>query len=134
MLLSLALAGGCGDSPTTPAPVFSQTDLRAGSGAPAVAGNKVSVYYTGWLYDPTKPDNKGLQFETNVGKETPFSFVVGNGNVIAGWDQGIVNQRVGGLRRLTIPQSLAYGGTRSGPIPAHATLVFEIELVAIESQ
>ena len=87
--------------------------------------------YTGWLYDPTKPDNKGLQFETSIGR-TPFEFVLGQGQVIPGWDQGLLGLRVGGLRRLVIPPSLGYGAVRQGPIPPNAGLVFEIELLEIK--
>lgn len=134
VLLSAALVAGCSGSPTSPAPVFAQTDLRAGAGAPAASGNKISVFYTGWIYDAGRPDQKGLQFETNVGAENPLTFTLGIGQVIAGWDQGIVNQRVGGLRRLVIPPSLAYGNLRNGPIPANATLIFEVELLSAEAQ
>jgi FKBP-type peptidyl-prolyl cis-trans isomerase FkpA len=135
VIVSATFVSGCSDgTPVSPAPIFSQTDLRAGSGIPALAGYKVSVYYTGWLYDPTRPEGKGLQFETNVGAETPLTFTLGVGQVIAGWDSGILNQRVGGLRLLVIPASLAYGGIRSGPIPAHAALVFEVDLISAEAQ
>ena len=133
-LLPAALLAGCNGSPTSPAVVFSQTDLRAGSGVPALSGNLISVYYTGWLYDPNRPDQKGLQFETNFGAETPLTFTLGVGDVIAGWDSGLLNMRVGGLRRLVIPASLAYGDVRRGPIPANATLVFEVELLSVEAQ
>lgn len=133
-LLPAALVAGCGDSPTSPAPTFSQTDLRAGSGVPALRGNLISVYYTGWLYDANKPDQKGLQFETNFGAEIPLTFTLGVGQVIPGWDSGLLNMRVGGLRRLVIPASLAYGDVRNGPIPANATLVFEVELLSAEAQ
>lgn len=133
VLLSAVVAGGCsGDSPTAPAPAFSQTDLRAGTGAAAAAGNVLSVRYTGWLYDAGRPDQKGLQFETNVGAATPLTFTLGIGRVIAGWEEGLINQRVGGLRRLVIPPSMAYGSFRSGPIPANATLIFEVELLSVE--
>lgn len=133
--VSAAFAAGCSDgTPTSPTPVFSQTDLRAGSGVPAQSGNTVSVYYTGWLYDANRPDGKGLQFETNVGAENPLTFVLGIGRVIPGWDSGLLNMRVGGLRRLVIPPSLAYGNVRSGPIPANSTLVFEVELMSVQTQ
>lgn len=131
MIAAAALAG-CGNSPTEPsssAP-YSQTDLRAGTGTDAVAGKAVTVHYTGWLYDASKPDNKGVQFETSVGS-TPFSFSLGFGQVISGWDQGVPGMKVGGLRRLVIPPSLAYGTVRNGPIPPNATLVFEIELLEV---
>lgn len=132
LALAAALSAACsGDSPTSPAPVFSQTDVRVGPGAAAVAGNTLRVYYTGWLYDAARPDGKGLQFETNVGAAEPFTFPLGIGRVIQGWDEGLVNLRVGGLRRLVIPPALGYGPFRNGPIPGNATLVFEVELVEI---
>ena len=128
--VSTALAG-CGSSPTSPTTgPFTKTDVRIGSGLEAASGNVLSVQYTGWLYDPAKPDAKGVQFETSVGG-TPFSFTLGAGQVIAGWDQGLPGEKVGGLRRLVIPPSLAYGAVRNGPIPPNATLVFEIELVDV---
>jgi FKBP-type peptidyl-prolyl cis-trans isomerase FkpA len=131
VIVAAALAG-CGDSPTEPsssAP-FSQTDVRSGTGTDAVAGKNVTVHYTGWLYDPSRADNKGVQFETSVGG-SPFSFSLGFGQVISGWDQGVPGMKVGGLRRLVIPPSLAYGAVRNGPIPPNATLIFEIELVEV---
>lgn len=134
LVLAASVAGCSGDSATSPIPEFTQTDLRPGSGAPAAAGNRISVRYTGWLYDASGPDQKGLQFETNVGAANPLTFTLGIGQVIQGWDQGLVNQQVGGLRRLVIPPSLAYGSFRNGPIPANAPLVFEVELVAVEVQ
>jgi FKBP-type peptidyl-prolyl cis-trans isomerase FkpA len=126
------LAAGCGDSPTSPtnsAP-FSQTDVRVGTGADAVRGSLISVHYTGWIYDSSRPDQKGAQIDSSVGG-TPFSFTLGAGQVIAGWDQGIAGMKVGGLRRLVIPPSLAYGPTRYGGIPPNATLVFDVELVSV---
>src|SRR5262245_66177723 len=116
-------------SPTTTAP-FSQTELLVGTGADALTGSTVTVNYTGWLYDASKTDNKGLQFDSSIGR-TPFQFTLGTGQVIRGWDQGIPGMKVGGRRRLVIPPSLAYGNTRSGPIPPNATLVFEVQLVSI---
>ena len=131
VLVLSAVAAGCnGETPTSPVPPASQTDLRVGTGPAADAGDIIQVHYTGWLYDASRPDQKGLQFETNVGG-TPLTFTLGIGQVIQGWDAGIVNQRVGGLRRLVIPPSLAYGSFRNGPIPANASLVFEVELLAI---
>ena len=128
-----ALAGAaCSESPTAPtsyAP-YSQTDLRVGTGATAAAGSTVSVHYRGWLYNEAQPDQKGLQFDSSEGLQA-FTFTIGAGEVIAGWDQGIVGMKVGGLRRLVIPPSLAYGNTRRGSIPPNATLVFEIELLEV---
>lgn len=132
-LALVLVSSGCADTVTSPsgnAP-FAQTDLRAGTGASAVSGSVVSVHYTGWLYDSGGPDQKGLQFETSrIG--SPFSFVLGAGQVIPGWDQGLTGMREGGLRRLVVPPSLAYGSTRNGPIPPNATLVFEIELLGVQ--
>ena len=129
--LFAAAAMACGDSPTSPTPTFTQTDLRVGSGDPAANGNALTVQYTGWLYDDSKPDQKGLQFDSNAGG-TPFKFVLGAGQVIAGWDQGLVGIQAGGIRRLVIPPSLGYGGIRRGPIPPESTLIFDVEVTAIE--
>lgn len=127
------LAAGCDNSTTGPsnfAP-YSQTDLRVGTGGDAVSGRRLTVHYTGWFYNTARPESKGPVFDTSVGGE-PFQFTLGVGAVIAGWDQGVAGMRVGGLRRLIIPPSLAYGGSRSGPIPPNATLVFEVELLDVE--
>jgi FKBP-type peptidyl-prolyl cis-trans isomerase FkpA len=129
ILLSGAVAA-CNQSNTTGPSIsaaYSQSDLRLGTGTEAAAGKNLTVTYTGWLYDPTKVDHKGLQFDSNVGG-TPFTFTLGTQQVIAGWDQGLPGMKVGGLRQLTIPAALAYGGIRNGPIPPFASLVFEIEL------
>jgi FKBP-type peptidyl-prolyl cis-trans isomerase len=131
-LAAIAIAG-CGPSPTTPstgAP-YSQTDLRVGSGADAVAGLTLSVNYTGWLYDSAKTDQKGLQFDSSVGG-TPLTFALGAGQVIQGFDLGMTGMKVGGARRLIIPASLGYGAVRNGSIPAFATLVFDVELVDVQ--
>jgi len=133
-LLALpAAVVGCVKSPTSPSngADFSQTDLRIGTGATAATGKTITVNYTGWLYDGSKSDLKGLQFDSSVGK-TPFSFTLGAGQVIAGWEQGVPGMLVGGLRRLVIPPSLAYGAARSGGIPPNSTLVFEIELLSAQ--
>ena len=131
MMLSMA-AAGCDDTPTSPSlsVPFGQTDLRDGTGDAAVAGGVITVHYTGWLYNPERPNQKGTQFDSSAG-QTPFSFTLGTGQVIAGWDQGLVGMKVGGLRRLVIPPSLGYGNSRNGPIPPNATLLFEVELVSI---
>jgi FKBP-type peptidyl-prolyl cis-trans isomerase FkpA len=134
LLLLLGLIAACGDdSPAAPsdAAPFSQADVRVGTGTEATAGRSVTVHYSGWLYDPDQPTQKGAQFETSVGR-TPFTFTLGLGQVIAGWDEGVPGMKVGGLRRLVIPPSLAYGDTRNGPIPPNATLLFEIELLDVQ--
>ena len=126
-------SSACTDAPASPtitAP-FAQTDLLLGTGADALTGNTLTVDYTGWLYDASKADQKGLQFDSSAGR-TPFTFTLGSGQVIRGWDQGIPGMRIGGRRRLVIPPSLAYGDMRSGPIPPNATLVFDITLISIQ--
>ena len=99
-------------------------DLQLGTGAEAVAGRTVEVEYTGWLLD-------GKQFDSSKGRG-PFTFALGGGQVIKGWDQGVVGMRVGGKRKLTIPPELGYGMRGfPGVIPAQATLVFEVELLSV---
>jgi FKBP-type peptidyl-prolyl cis-trans isomerase FkpA len=131
VFLLCAGVGACSDSspasPSNSAP-FSQTDLRVGTGTAATSGQTLTVNYTGWFYDASKPDQKGLTFDTSIGK-TAFSFTLGAGQVIEGWDRGVAGMQVGGLRRLVVPPSLAYGATRSSAIPANTTLLFEIALL-----
>jgi FKBP-type peptidyl-prolyl cis-trans isomerase FkpA len=126
-----ALTAGCAGATSPSSAPFSQTDLRVGTGAEAVSGSAVSVNYTGWLYDPSKPDQKGLVFDTTLGRG-PFGFTLGTGQVIAGWDQGVPGMKVGGLRRLVIPPSLGYGASRISTVPPNATLIFEIELLDVQ--
>jgi len=132
-ILALLLAAACGSdndggpnlAPTTSAP-YSQTDLVVGTGALAGPGSLVTVAYTGWLHDSSRTDAKGTQFDSN----TAYSFRLGTGAVIRGWDQGVSGMRVGGQRRLVIPPDLAYGN-QSPPgsiIPPNATLVFDITM------
>ena len=133
VLVLAAGVAGCSDSPTAPsnyAP-FSQTDLTVGTGGDAVSGRVLTVNYTGWFYGESRPDKKGPVFDTSAGGE-PFNFTLGAGQVITGWDQGLQGMKVGGVRRLVIPPSLAYGAFRNGPIPPNATLVFEIELLDVQ--
>ncbi len=124
---------GCSDPPIGPTPnaSFSQTDLTVGTGAEANPGRELTVNYTGWLYDASKTDSKGIQFDSSA-ERGAFIFQLGVGDVITGWDVGIVGMKTGGVRRLVIPPSLAYGASRNGPIPPFSTLVFDIELVAVE--
>jgi FKBP-type peptidyl-prolyl cis-trans isomerase FkpA len=131
-LMLSALITGCGETPTTPSQYapFSQTDLRVGTGTEATTSNRVTVDYTLWLYDVTATGNRGIQIESSVGG-TPFTFVLGSSDVIQGWNRGIAGMRVGGIRRLVIPPSLAYGQDRKGIIPQNATLVFDIELLDV---
>ncbi len=132
-VLALAFLSACDNTTTGPSSApFSQTDLKVGDGAEAVNGKVLQVNYTGWLWDSSKTDQKGVEFDTTTGRG-PFSFTLGASpaQVIAGWDQGLVGMKVGGIRRLIIPPSLAYGPNRNGPIPPNSTLVFEIELLDV---
>lgn len=133
LALMIAVAGCGGDdegptlSPTTSAP-YSQTDLVVGTGAVAATGNAVTMVYSGWLHDSSRPDAKGTLFDSGT-----FPFRLGTGQVIRGWDQGIPGMRVGGSRRLVIPPDLAYGNNppQGSPIPRNATLVFDVTLSAV---
>ena len=100
-------------------------DLTVGTGQAAKAGDTISVHYTGYLADGTK-------FDSSLDRNQPYEFVLGQGNVIPGWDQGLVGMKTGGKRKLTIPPELAYGAQGSGPIPPNATLTFEVELLGIK--
>ncbi len=132
-LLGVLLIAACGDSTTSMSASpsagvpFTITDLVVGSGAQATPGSRPVVNYSGWLYDASATDNKGQQFDSGQG----FTFTLGVGQVIAGWDQGVNGMRVGGFRRLIITPELGYGSTGSGPIPPNATLVFDVELVSL---
>ena len=107
-------------------------DVKRGTGAVAKAGEQVTVHYTGWLYENGK---KGKKFDSSVDRGTPFSFALGAGNVIPGWDQGVAGMKVGGKRTLIIPPELGYGaqGTPDGTIPPGATLIFDVELLQVQS-
>lgn len=101
-------------------------DITEGNGAEAAAGQTVSVHYTGWLTDGTK-------FDSSKDRNEPFEFPLAARWVIAGWDEGVQGMKVGGTRKLTIPPNLGYGARGAGGvIPPNATLVFEVELLAIK--
>jgi FKBP-type peptidyl-prolyl cis-trans isomerase FkpA len=101
------------------------TDLVVGTGDEAVAGKTVSVHYVGTLLNGTK-------FDSSRDRNEPFEFVLGSGQVIKGWDQGVVGMKVGGKRKLVIPPDLAYGDQAKASIPANSTLVFEVELLGVK--
>ena len=110
-----------------------KTDTVVGTGKEAVAGTTVEVNYTGWLHDPKAADMHGAKFDSSIGRG-PFSFALGAGRVIKGWDQGVAGMKVGGKRTLIIPGELAYGqrGAAGGKIPPGATLVFDVELLDVK--
>ena len=133
-VVALTGCGGAEAPLTSPPPAaFSQVDLAAGDGAAVRRGARISVHYTGWLYDASRPDNKGKQFDSSAGGE-PFTFRLGAREVISGWDRGFEGMRVGGTRRLVIPPDLGYGsaGVPAAGIPANAGLVFEMTLVDVQ--
>lgn len=132
VLLAALMVGGCSsdDSPTGPSAnvPYSTTDLRAGTGAEATAGRAVNVAYSGWLYSTTAADNKGTLFDSGT-----FPLVAGSKQAIEGFSRGVVGMRVGGLRRIVIPPNMGYGAAGNPPrIPGNATLLFEIELLAVQ--
>lgn len=138
LLLSHAVAGqdektGKGEKPvtqqeTTTPSGLKYTDVEAGQGQEAKAGDVVSVHYTGWLTDGTK-------FDSSRDRNVPFNFKLGVGQVIKGWDEGVTGMKVGGKRRLRIPAELGYGKSGAGGvIPPNAELLFDVELLEVRSQ
>src|SRR3954453_2521409 len=108
------------------------SDETIGTGATATAGQLVTVHYTGWLFDAAGPETKGKKFDSSRDRNDPFQFELGAGHVIKGWDQGVAGMKVGGVRKLIIPASLGYGARGAGGvIPPNATLIFEVELLAV---
>jgi FKBP-type peptidyl-prolyl cis-trans isomerase len=121
--------------PTAEGPTVLVTDLVPGIGEAALPGKVVIVHYTGWLFDPAAPDQRGRKFDASRDRGQPLSFPLGAGRVIRGWEEGLPGMKVGGTRRLVIPPSLGYGarGAGNGVIPPDATLLFEVELLAVET-
>jgi FKBP-type peptidyl-prolyl cis-trans isomerase len=108
-------------------------DDVVGTGAEAQSGRVVTVHYTGWLYDQARPDRKGNQFDSSRDRNEPFSFNLGAGEVIRGWDEGVAGMKVGGRRTLTIPPDMGYGARGAGGvIPPNATLLFDVELLEVK--
>jgi FKBP-type peptidyl-prolyl cis-trans isomerase len=137
VLVAAALAAACtqssggggasagGDEVTTPSGL-KYTDEVVGNGTEAQAGKTAVVHYTGWLTD-------GKKFDSSKDRGQPFSFPLGGGRVIKGWDEGVVGMKVGGKRKLVIPPNLGYGAQGAGGvIPPNATLVFEVELLDLK--
>jgi FKBP-type peptidyl-prolyl cis-trans isomerase FkpA len=139
ILAGVALAAAACSSPDTPTgasgvTTLQTTDVKVGTGADAANGKTVIVHYTGWLYSASAANHHGTQFDSSrdPGRQ-PFAFVLGAGQVITGWDQGVAGMKVGGQRTLVIPPNLAYGSRGFPPaIPANATLVFDVELLDVK--
>lgn len=138
LVLGAGLAGCSRQGPAAPTvqssvTALEKTDMVEGSGAEAVAGSRVTVHYTGWLHDPAVPESKGTKFDSSRDAGRPFSFALGQRQVIAGWDEGVQGMKVGGQRRLVIPPAMAYGDRGAGGvIPPGAALVFDVELLAVD--
>ena len=108
-------------------------EVKQGTGAEAVSGKPVVVHYTGWLYDASKPDQKGAKFDSSRDRGQPFSFPLGGGRVIKGWDEGVAGMKVGGQRTLIIPPAMGYGERGAGGvIPPNATLIFDVEIIDVK--
>ena len=135
-LIALGLAACQRAEPPTsasPPPQYQKIDVAAGSGDAIARGKTAVVHYTGWLYDANALESKGNKFDSSRDRGEPFRFSVGGGQVIKGWDEGVLGMRVGGQRRLIIPPDMGYGARGAGnAIPPHASLLFDVELLAIE--
>lgn len=110
-----------------------KNDIKLGDGREAEKGLSVTVHYTGWLYDSSSKDGKGKKFDSSVDRQEPFVFILGVGQVIKGWDEGVNGMKVGGHRLITIPSEMGYGSRGAGGvIPANADLIFDVQLLGIQ--
>jgi peptidylprolyl isomerase len=126
---TIAAAQAAGKTMTTPSGL-QITDTAVGTGASPKAGQTCVMHYTGWLYEDGK---KGKKFDSSVDRNEPFEFPIGQKRVIAGWDEGVATMKVGGKRTLIIPAALGYGARGAGGvIPPNATLMFDVELLAVK--
>lgn len=131
-LLALSACADPGPPPGGSVAELQRIDEKNGTGPVATAGSDVTVHYTGWLYDEKAKDKRGQKFDSSVDRGEPFTFPLGGGQVIRGWDDGVAGMRVGGKRLLLIPSHYGYGSDGAGGvIPPNASLVFEVELLAV---
>jgi FKBP-type peptidyl-prolyl cis-trans isomerase FkpA len=129
----LVLTACGGNTENTGVTELIRQDDVVGTGAEAQSGRAVTVHYTGWLFDQTRPDHKGNKFDSSRDRNEPFSFNLGAGEVIRGWDEGVAGMKVGGRRTLTIPPDMGYGARGAGGvIPPNATLLFDVELLEVK--
>lgn len=121
------------EKPIAPSLPVKKIDRKTGKGIEAIVGKKVSVHYTGWLFDANAKNQKGMQFDSSIGRKE-FTFELGAGRVIKGWDDGVIGMKIGGKRTLIIPAALAYGerGAGNGKIPPNTDLIFDIELLKVK--
>lgn len=141
LLLSAAFVStACSEQAAPPTPKLEKSnmteliknDIKLGEGKEATAGQRVSVHYTGWLYDEAAFEHKGKKFDSSRDRNDPFQFPLGAGHVIKGWDVGVAGMKIGGQRTLIIPSNMGYGARGAGNvIPANATLVFDVELLGV---
>lgn len=147
LLLALLASAGCtaepqansNDTKAKPAMTLPEKvtelikiDQKTGDGAEAISPSNIKVHYTGWLYDPAQPEGHGKKFDSSVDRGDPFSFRLGGGQVIRGWDEGFAGMKVGGKRTLIIPSHMGYGERGAGGvIPPYATLIFDVELLGV---
>jgi len=111
---------------------LTMVDTLVGDGASAQAGMTAAVHYTGWLYDEQAEDRRGTRFDSSLDRGQPFAFLIGTGQVIRGWDEGVAGMNVGGKRLLFLPPEYGYGARGAGNvIPPNATLTFEVELLEL---
>ena len=131
--VALLLTACGGNTENTSVTQLIRQDDVVGTGAEAQSGRVVTVHYTGWLYDQTRPDRRGNKFDSSRDRNEPFSFNLGAGEVIRGWDEGVAGMKVGGRRTLTIPPDMGYGARGAGGvIPPNATLLFDVELLEVK--
>ena len=132
LLIALLLAVALPSAFAFAADALIKKDTVVGTGREALGGTTVVVNYTGWLHNPSAPDLHGNKFDSSIGRG-PFSFPLGAGRVIKGWDEGVAGMRVGGKRTLVIPSEMGYGKRgAAGVIPPDATLVFDVELLDVK--
>jgi len=131
--LEMSAEGSASSSESATITELQIIDVVEGDGETASAGQLVKVHYTGWLYEPGAPENKGDKFDSSRDRNEPFAFPLGEGRVIQGWDQGFAGMQIGGQRVLIIPPHMGYGERGAGAaIPPNATLLFEVELLEIQ--
>lgn len=138
VLAAAVLLAGCAEPAPPPGGTVAELqriEVTTGEGTVAAAGDEVTVHYTGWLYDEAAPDHRGAEFDSSRTHGEPFTFLLGAGRVIRGWDEGVAGMRVGGQRVLMIPPELGYGRKGAGGvIPPQASLVFEVELLEVQKR